>query len=146
MPRGSSGAAEMKRRAEIAWTTLGAIGILIALAYLAARFPLRWDLTEAKLYSLSPQTISMLQRVDKPVHIVFFHDPLMRETVELYELVVRQNRLITLELHDPMLNPAQARLAGVQFSGTAIMRSEGRSLQVHGGTETDIANGILRVS
>ena len=136
----------MKRRTEIAWTTLGVVGILIALAYLAARFPLRWDLTEAKLYSLSPQTISMLQRVDKPVHIVFFHDPLMRETVELYELVVRQNRLISLELHDPMLNPAQARLSGVQFSGTAIMRSEGRSLQVHGGTETDIANGILRVS
>jgi ABC-type uncharacterized transport system involved in gliding motility auxiliary subunit len=136
----------MKRRTEIAWTTLGAIGVLIALAYLAARFPLRWDLTEAKLYSLSPQTVTMLARVEKPVHIVFFHDPLMRETVELYELVARQNRLISLELHDPMLNPAQARLSGVQFAGTAIMRSEGRSLQVHGGTEIDIANGILRVS
>src|SRR5688572_19465555 len=88
----------------------------------------------------------MLQKVDRPVHIVFFHDPLMRETVELYELVARQNRLISLELHDPMLNPAQARLAGVQFAGTAIMRSEGRSLQVHGGSEIDIANGVLRVS
>jgi hypothetical protein len=136
----------MRRRTEIFWSALGAIGVLIALAYLAALYPLRWDLTEAKIYSLSPQTVTMLQRIEKPVHIVFFHDPLMRETVELYELVARQNRLISLELHDPMLNPAQARLAGVQFAGTAIMRSEGRSLQVHGGTETDIANGILRVS
>jgi ABC-type uncharacterized transport system involved in gliding motility auxiliary subunit len=136
----------MRRRTELAWSTLGAIGVLIALAYLATRFPLRWDLTEARIYSLSPQTVTMLQKLDRPVHIVFFHDPMMREAVELYELVARQNRLISLELHDPMLNPAQARLAGVQFSGTALMHSEGRTLQVHGGTESDIANGILRVS
>ena len=136
----------MKRRTELAWTTLGVVGILIALAYLGARFPLRWDLTEARIYSLSPQSITMLQRVDKPVHIAFFHDPILRETVELYELIARQNRLISLELFDPMLNPAQARLAGVQFSGTAVLQSEGRRVQVHGGTETDIVNGILRVS
>ena len=45
-----------------------------------------------------------------------------------------------------MLNPARARMLGVQFAGTAVMESEGRQLQVHGGSEADIANGILRVS
>ena len=45
-----------------------------------------------------------------------------------------------------MLNPAQARLRGVQFAGTAIMESEDRKLQINGSSETDIANGILRVS
>jgi ABC-type uncharacterized transport system involved in gliding motility auxiliary subunit len=139
-------AALMGRRAEIVLTTLGAIGVLIALAYLAARFPFRFDLTEAKLYSLSPQSVTMLQRVDKPVQIVFFHDPMMRETVELYELVARQNKLIRVELHDPVLNPAQARLLGVQFAGTALLASEGRKLQIHGNSEADIVNGILRVS
>ena len=49
---------------------------------------------------------------------------------------------ITVEFHDPVRNPAQARLRGVQFAGTAVMQSEGRALQVHGGTETDIVNGI----
>ena len=144
--RAELGAQLRQRRGEIALTTLGAVGVLIALAYLAAQFPLRFDLTEAKLYSLSPQSVTMLQRVDKPVRIVFFHDPMMRETVELYELIAGQNKLITVEFHDPMLNPAQARLLGVQFAGTALMTSEGRKLQVHGGSETDIANGILRVS
>jgi ABC-type uncharacterized transport system involved in gliding motility auxiliary subunit len=88
----------------------------------------------------------MLQRVDKPVQITFFHDPKMRETVELYELITKQNPRITLELHDPMLNPAQARLRGVQFAGTALLQSEGRTAQVHGSTETDIVNGILRIA
>jgi len=134
------------RRGEIALYTLGLVGVLLALAYLSALFPVRFDLTRAKLYSLSPSTVTMLRRLDRPVHIVFFHDPMMRETVELYELVARQNPRITVEFYDPMLNPAQARLFGVQFAGTALLESEGRKLQVSSDSETDIANGILRVS
>ena len=37
-------------------------------------------------------------------------------------------------------------MLGVNFAGTAVMESEGRRLQVNGGSEIDIANGILRVS
>jgi ABC-type uncharacterized transport system involved in gliding motility auxiliary subunit len=71
---------------------------------------------------------------------------MMRETVELYELMASRTDKLTLELYDPMLNPAQARLRGVQFAGTSIMESEGRKLQINGSSETEIANGILRVS
>src|SRR5947199_1590374 len=134
------------RRGEIALYNLGLIGVLIALAYLSVLYPLRFDLTQARLYSLSSPTVTMLKRLDKPVHIVFFHDPMMRETVELYELIARQTRFVTVEFYDPMLKPAQARMLGVQFAGTAVMESEGRKLQVSGDSETDIANGILRVS
>ena len=140
------GAMVRRRRGEIALYTLGIIGVLIALAYISVRYPLRFDLTEAGLYSLSEQTMTMLKRLEKPVHIVFFHDPLMRETVELYELIAAQTRLVSVEFYDPMLKPARARMLGVQFAGTAVMESEGRQLQVHGGSEADIANGILRVS
>jgi hypothetical protein len=45
-----------------------------------------------------------------------------------------------------MINPAQARMLGVNFAGTAVLESEGRRLQVNSSSETDIANGILRVS
>jgi len=71
---------------------------------------------------------------------------MMRETVELYQLVARQNKLVSIEFYDPMINPAQARMFGVNFAGTAVIESRGRRLQVNGGSETDIANGILRVS
>src|SRR5262249_38279616 len=87
-----------------------------------------------------------LKRLDKPVHIVFFHDPMMREAVELYELIARQNKLISVDFYDPMINPAQARMLGVNFAGTAVLESEGGRLPVNGGSETDIATGILRVS
>ncbi len=134
------------RRAHIILHTVGLLGILLALTYFSVRYPLRADLTEAGHYSLSAQTVQMLERLDKPVRITFFHDPLMRETVELYQQIASKSKHIELDLYDPMLNPAQARMRGVEFAGTAIMESEGRNLQVHGASETDIANGILRVS
>jgi ABC-type uncharacterized transport system involved in gliding motility auxiliary subunit len=135
-----------QQRGEIVLTTLGIAGILVALAYLSLRYPARFDMTEEGLHSLSEQTEVMLQRLEKPVHVVFFHDPLMRKTVELYELMAAHNPLVTTEFHDPTLNPARARIYGVQFAGTAILVSEDRKVTVNGGSETDIANGILRVT
>jgi hypothetical protein len=144
--RGELGGLLQRRRGEIAAYTVGLVGVIAALSYLAALFPLRVDLSESGRYSLSEQTVTMLKRLERPVHVVFFHDPLMRETVELYQLMARQTPRLTLELHDPMLNPASARMLGVHFAGTAVLQSEGRTMQVNSPVEADIANGILRVS
>jgi hypothetical protein len=71
---------------------------------------------------------------------------MMRETVELYALIAQTTPRVTVEFHDPVVNPAQARMLGVNFAGTAVLQSEGRRAQVNTGNEIDIANGILRVS
>jgi hypothetical protein len=134
------------RRAESALFTVGLVGILLCTAYLTARFPLRLDMTEARLHSLSAPTVQMLRRLEHPLHIIFFHDPLMRETVELYEQMATQSDRVTVEFHDPTLNPARARMLGVRFAGTSLMLSGERRLQVHGNDEIDIVNGILRVT
>jgi ABC-type uncharacterized transport system involved in gliding motility auxiliary subunit len=144
--RGPLGTLVRRRRGEIALSTLGVVGVLLALAYLSARYPVRFDLTSAGRYSLSGSTVTMLKRLERPVHIVFFHDPMMRETVELYQLMAKQTPRVRVDFYDPMINPAQARMLGVNFAGTAVLESEGRRLQVNSGSETDIANGILRVS
>jgi len=134
------------RRGEIALFTVGAVAVLVVLAHLSMRFPLRADMTSAGLFSLSPQTIEMLDRLEKPVRVTFFHDPMMRETVELYKLMAARTDKLSVTFIDPMLNPSQARLLGVEYAGTALMESEGRKMRVNGPTETDIANGILRIS
>jgi ABC-type uncharacterized transport system involved in gliding motility auxiliary subunit len=140
------GAMVGRRRGEVAVFALGVLGVLIAVAYLSVRYPLRFDLTTAGEYSLSQATVTMLKRLDRPVRIVFFHDPMMRETVELYELMAAQTPRLTVEFYDPMIHPAQARMLGVNFAGTAVVESEDRRLVVSSGSETDIANAILRVS
>ena len=135
-----------RRRTEIALFTAGLVGIYVSIGYFSIVYPLRFDMTEAGLHSLSDQTVSMLQRLEQPVHIVFFHSHQMGETVERYELMAKQTDNVTVEFHDPTLNPAQARFHGVRFPGTAVMTSEGRRSVVNGDSEADIANGILRVS
>ena len=135
-----------QRRGEQLLSTLGVIGVIVAIIWVTALFPVRIDMTADKQYSLAPQTVRMLKSVQKPVNITFFHDRGMRETVEMYEQVMAQNDMIKVEFFDPILNPAQAKLRGVQFAGTALYESEGRKLTVNGPTETDIANGILRIT
>ena len=135
-----------RRRAEIILFTAGLVGVYFSIGYFSIVYPLRFDMTEAGLHSLSDQTVSMLQRLEQPVHVVFFHSHQMGETVERYELMAKQTGNVSVEFHDPSLNPAQARLHGVRFPGTAIMTSEGRRHVVDGDSEADIANGILRVS
>ena len=135
-----------RRRTEIALFTAGLVGIYVSIGYFSIVYPLRFDMTDAGLHSLSDQTVSMLQRLEQPVHIVFFHSHQMGETVERYELLAKQTDNVTVEFHDPTLNPAQARFHRVRFPGTAIMTSEGRRSVVNGDSEADIANGILRVS
>jgi ABC-type uncharacterized transport system involved in gliding motility auxiliary subunit len=136
-----------QRRGEIALYTLGLVAVLVAVSFLSVRFPMRIDMSTAGAFSLSSQTAQMLKRLEKPVHITFFHDPMMRETVELYKLIAAESDgKVSVEFHDPMLNPAQARMRGVEFAGTAIIESEGRRLQVSGPNETDIANAILRIA
>jgi len=134
------------QRAELLLLMLGMLLLFVAIAWVAALFPLRVDMTANREHSLAPQTIRMLKAVDKPVNITFFHDRGMRETVELYEQIAAQNIKISVSFFDPMLNPSQAKMRGVEFPGTALMEGEGRKLTVNGPTETDIANGILRVS
>ena len=140
------GALLHRRRTEIALYALGMVGVLMVVAYLSALYPLRFDLTDEGLHSLSEQTVAMLERIENPVNIVFFHDPLLRPTVELYELIAEQTPMVTVDFYDPMINPAQARMRGVQFAGTAVLESEGRTMQVHGSEEIDIGNAILRIS
>ena len=129
----------------IAWS-VGMIGIVVAICYLSIKYPFRLDMTEGDLYSLSPDTLKMLETLEAPVHITFFYDPLMRDTVEFYQLIASKSDKVTAEFHDPMLNPSIARLKGVEFAGTAILESEGRGLQVNTPHESDIANGILKIS
>ncbi len=134
-----------QRGEAVAWS-VGMIGIVVAICYLSIKYPHRLDMTEGNLYSLSPDTVKMLETLEAPVHITFFNDPLMRDTVEFYQLIASKSDKVTAEFHDPMLNPSIARLKGVEFAGTALFESEGRTLRVNTPHENDIANGILKIS
>ncbi|MFN0039517.1 MAG: GldG family protein [Burkholderiales bacterium] len=144
--RSDLGALIRQQRGEIVLFSAGIIGILVAIGYLSLHFTARIDMTESGEHSLSEQTVAMLKRLDTPVHVTFFQDPTMRETVERYELMASQTDKLKVEFFDPVLNPAVARMRGVLFAGTSLLESGERKLTLSDQTETEIANAILRIS
>ena len=135
-----------QRRGEIVLVCAGIVGVLVAIGYLSLHFTARIDMTETGEHSLAQETIAVLQKLDAPVQVTFFHDPMMRETVERYELMAGQTDKLTVEYFDPVLNPAVARMRGVLYAGTSLLESGGRKMTLNAQTEVDIVNAILRIS
>ncbi|MGH7769606.1 MAG: hypothetical protein ACREQP_19335, partial [Candidatus Binatia bacterium] len=50
------------------------IGVLIVVNFLSTRYHQRWDLTEAKVFSLSPQTIKVLGQLAQDLEIYGFFE------------------------------------------------------------------------
>ena len=51
-------------RGELVLSTAGLIGIFIAIAWSAALYPVRFDLTKNREHSLAPQTIKLIRALD----------------------------------------------------------------------------------
>src|SRR5689334_15860866 len=93
--------------------TIALIGILIFLNILAVRNHKRWDLTANKDFSLSQQTVQIIQSVKQPVQITAFFgkaDQSARQDLEskLKEYTSRSS-LITYRSVDPDADPTAAR-------------------------------------
>lgn len=132
------------------WLPVAAVlALCVALNQLSLRYPLRFDLTAAGLYSISPETVKVLAQIREPVKITYFYD-LKHRTMQDGKALLRQyaghSKLLEVEVVDPSMQPSVARKYGVMFPGTTIMETASRRISVQGGSETDFTNGLLRVT
>lgn len=126
----------------------------IAVAVVAANLfaldhPLRLDLTSAGVYSIGPQTRQVLAGLRERVSVTFFYDQRSKEMGDARALLrqyAAASPWIALANHDPALAPAEARRHQVRFAGTAVFETGGRRVVVHGGSEADFTNGLIRVT
>ena len=101
--------------------------IAILVNFLLFRNTLRVDATSTRIFTLSPQAVSVLENLDRPVQATMFYDPSnLREQFQaeqtsdlLNELSRRTNRL-TYRLEDPELNPTLANRYGVVTYPTLV--------------------------
>ncbi len=123
--------------------------LVSALNVWALRFPARIDLTSGAVYSISPQTLAVIDRLSKPVTITFFYDTrsrAMQDAKYLLEQYAAASPAITLETHDPTLEPAAAERLRVQFAGTAVFESGTRRVTVNEPGEVGFTNALIRVT
>src|SRR5262249_37678344 len=129
--------------------TIALLGILIFLNILAVRNHKRWDLTANKDFSLSQQTVQIIQSVKSPVQITGFFgkaDRTAQQDLEskLKEYTSRSN-LITYRAVDPDTDPTTAHTYNITSYGTLVFESGGRRQQTTGTDEQDLTSALLKV-
>ena len=87
--------------------TLAVIAGLILVNLMMGQFAPQIDLTESKLYSLTAQTMQVLETVNKPVRFYGLWKPgeERQEVITVINLYLSKNKNISLETIDPDRNP-----------------------------------------
>jgi ABC-type uncharacterized transport system involved in gliding motility auxiliary subunit len=126
-------------------SVLMVLAILVGINYIAGRQNKRWDLTAAKQYSLSDQTVKVLKGLKEPVRlIVFDRDSAFqrfRDRLSEFEYVSPN---VKVEYVDPDRQPMRAKEYQVQSYGTVVAEYQKRIERTTSDTEQDITNAIIK--
>ena len=123
-----------------------ALGILVAINFILLRQNKRWDLTAGSQYSLSDQTVQILESLESPIRIVVFARDVefsaYRDRLAEYEYRSSQ---VSLEFVDIDKEPLRARQYDVQAYGTVVFEYEDRIERVLSDAEQELTNGLIKV-
>ncbi len=134
----------------LALMSLALVGILILVNLLSYGHYLRWDLTAERLYSLSPQSVRLLEQLERPIQVTgfFYSDQRSDELVaiDLLEAYAAHSDLFTYRIVDPEARPALAEASGVQGEEYLLVVESGNGRQtVSTLDERALTGAILRL-
>jgi ABC-type uncharacterized transport system involved in gliding motility auxiliary subunit len=127
-------------------SVLAMLGILVAVNYVSARQHTRWDLTEARQFTLSDQTQNILRTLDAPTTFLVF-----ARTEEFGRFRDRLTQYaggsphVTVEYIDIDRQPARARQYQIQQYGTIVIEHKDRVERVTSSEEQAITNALIKV-
>ncbi len=136
------------------------VGLIVSLYLAAQGARLTVDLTDSGQFTLSPETLDVIERFDRDVRITGFYSgrllPQREVDNQFFQLyTVASEGRITVDYIDPDQNPTRAEAFGVQFDGDVfvsyvdeageadldtVLRVEQRSAQ-----ERDVTGALLRL-
>ena len=121
------------------------IAIVAAMNYLAVQYNKTFDATEQKLYSLSDQTLRILDGLQSAVRIYYFDQPLRfppaRNSLVRYE---NASNRVTVQYVDPNADPALTRALNVRTEGSTIVEVGASRSEAPSTSEEDITNTIIK--
>jgi ABC-type uncharacterized transport system involved in gliding motility auxiliary subunit len=123
--------------------------VLVAgLNYLGTRHHARWDLTEAGVHTLSPQSAKVVENLAEPLGMTAFVEggvaPELASLLDSYRYVGPGK--VTVKMVDPDKEPALADQAKITTMPSLELRYGNESFVVTQPSESTITNGIIRVT
>ena len=127
-----------------------ALWVAVLANAVSLRYNARWDLTENKRHSLSPQTVKLLKALKSPVEVIGFFrsDTPGKRTAEdlLKQYAQASDGKFTYRVEDPDRSPGLARRYGVETYGTLVMQSGEKSEKVLDAEEERLTNALVKVT
>src|SRR5688572_2628368 len=119
------------------------LGILVAVNYLSTRRSARWDLRANRQYSLSEQTVKLVQGLTGPIKFTMFDQPenfdRFRPRLESYK---HNSSQVQVEYVDAIKNPQLATQQKVDTIPTIVIDYMGRTERVSTDSEQDLTNAV----
>ncbi len=125
------------------------LAILVLINYFFANNHYRFDFTEAKLHSLSDQSVQVLKNLQKDVKIkCFFREGNFNrgQMEHLMDIYSYHSKKIKYEFIDPDKNPGLVKRYEISEDGTSIFESEEKESRITSSSEEDITNAIIKIS
>lgn len=129
------------------------LAILVILNFIFTRHEKRFDLSETGKFSLAPQTVKLLENLEREVKVTGFFQENSRPRQEFQDLAdsyrYHSDRL-DYELIDPDRSPAIAKQYGVAQYNTVVLESGGQEARIKSAveliSEEELTNALIRVS
>ncbi|NUM87765.1 MAG: GldG family protein [Bdellovibrionales bacterium] len=124
------------------------LGILVFANVLGKEWSWRRDITRSGVNTLSPQTVKILQELDRGVTIQYFNVPQEKEKAEqVLRLYAHGSKKLKYEIVDPNRRPTLVKSLGIKKMDTAVLSVDGseRRQMVEGATEEKLTNGLIKL-
>lgn len=131
-------------------TILGSIvflAILVIVNYIAAQNPVRFDLTEQGIYSLSPQSTSVVENLKEDLEVTAFVEGGINPALDaLFEAYAYRSPKFKAKLVDPDREPQLAEQLQVRTYNTIQLTYGKESTKITEPSEENITNAIIKVT
>jgi len=126
--------------------TLVALAIVVVVNLIANRYVRQVDLTANQRYTLSPQTVKILDELQADVEFLYFDRRGNFGNVEdRLAMYPTRSRRIKITYVDPDREPSKANQNNIRSYGTLVIAAAGRNEQVTTITEEAITNAVIKV-
>ena len=132
--------------------TICFIAIIVVFNYLSSRHHYRFDVTAAKQFSLSDQTVKILKSLDKEIKVTAYFMENPRNTYDLQKRQQAKDAFsnysyisdkLKVEFVDPEKNPVRATQAKIMTNGSMVFESGSKKKIITASEEQDITGAIL---
>jgi ABC-type uncharacterized transport system involved in gliding motility auxiliary subunit len=127
--------------------SVGFIGLLVAINYILALHHRRFDLTSERVFSLSPQSVKVVNTLKHPLKFYgFFQGGRDPRAESLFESYTYASPKISYQLVDPEKNPELATRFNVTRMPTTHIQYGDQGTNVGDTSEQALTNGIIKVT